>query len=141
MSAARRLTPLLLLSPYLVLTLVFFIVPLFDAAGLAFYQTNGPRSQAWVGLGNFLFVLGDPDFHQALKNTAIFTLSSLCIQLPLSLGLAMMLAEGKGRIVGWLRLILFSPNLVGQVFVGVMFSVLFMPRFGVVNVGLQALAG
>lgn len=137
----RRLAPWLMLAPYLVITAVFFVVPLFDAAGLAFYQTNGARSRAWVGLGNFAFVLADRDFHQALLNTAVFTLASLGIQLPLSLGLALMLAEGRGRVTAWLRLILFSPNLVGQVFVGVMFGVLFMPRFGVVNLGLQALAG
>lgn len=141
MSLSRRWTPWLMLWPYLLITAVFFVIPLCDAAGLAFYQTNGARSRAWVGFDNFAFVLADPDFHKALKNTAVYTLASLFIQVPLSLGLALMLANGKGRAVGVLRLILFSPNLVGQVFVGVMFGVLFMPRFGVVNIAIQALLG
>jgi ABC-type sugar transport system permease subunit len=39
------------------------------------------------------------------------------------------------------RLAIFAPNLVGQVFVGVMFSVLFMPRYGLFNRSLESLIG
>ncbi len=141
MTLARRLAPFWLLAPYIAITLVFFIVPLLDAIGIAFYQTNGARSRVWVGLDNFSFVLADPDFHKALINTAVFTLGSLFIQLPLALGLALLLQNGKGRVTRIARLIIFSPHLVGQVFVGILFSVLFMPRFGLINQGIQSLAG
>ncbi len=141
MSLSRRLAPWWLLTPYIAITALFFVVPLLDAIGISFYQTNGARSRVWVGLDNFTFVLGDPDFHKALINTAVFTLGSLFIQLPLSLGLALLLHNGTGRAVRAVRLIIFSPHLVGQVFVGILFSVLFMPRFGLINQGLQNLIG
>ena len=86
-----RAAPYLFLLPYFLITLVFFIYPLAYASVLAFYQTNGPTHRAFVGLGNFLFVLRDPDFHTALRNTAFFALCSVFLQLPLSLGLAMLL--------------------------------------------------
>lgn len=136
-----RWAPWLFLAPYVVLVCAFFIVPLVNAVVLAFHQTNGPRSKVFVGLSNFSFVLRDPDFHTALINTTIYTVASVCIQLPISLGLAMLLNTRKGRMKGFFRLLLFSPHLVGQIFVGIFFSILFVPRYGIFNRFLQALIG
>jgi ABC-type sugar transport system permease subunit len=131
--------PYLFLSPYLLLTTIFFIVPFVNAITLAFYETNGPRSRAFVGLDNFAFLLHDRNFHDALLNTTIFALVSVCIQLPLAMGLALLLNRGGSRLRGLFRLIFFSPNLVGQVLVGMLFAVLFTPRYGLITRGFQAL--
>jgi ABC-type sugar transport system permease subunit len=122
-----------MLAPYLLLTAVFFVYPLITAAVLAFFQTNGPRSRTFVGLDNFAFLLGDATFRTAFKNTTLFAFCSLFLQLPLSLGLALLLNRGGDRMKSWFRLLLFSPNLVGQIFVGVLFAVLFAPRYGLIN--------
>jgi ABC-type sugar transport system permease subunit len=137
----RRAAPYWFLAPYLVVTALFTIYPLINAGVLAFHQTNGPASRAFVGLDNFRYLLNDPSFWQALWNTTLFAACSVLVQLPLSMGLALLLNSGKGRARGFLRLLLFSPNLVGQVFVGVLFSVLFTPRYGLVNRFLQELVG
>jgi ABC-type sugar transport system permease subunit len=50
-----------------------------------------------------------------------------------------LLNSSRGRLRGVFRLILFSPNLVGQIFVGILFSVLFVPRYGLINRSFQAL--
>jgi ABC-type sugar transport system permease subunit len=118
---------------------VFFIVPIVNAIVLAFYETNGPRSRAFVGLDNFRFLLHDTNFHTALFNTTVFALVSVCVQLPLAMGLALLLNGGGSRLRGIFRLIFFSPNLVGQVLVGILFSVLFTPRYGLITRGTQAL--
>jgi ABC-type sugar transport system permease subunit len=133
--------PYLFLLPYVLTTSVFFLYPLIYATILAFYQTNGPSRKAFVGWSNFLFVLKDPDFHQAVWNTTVFAAFSIGLQLPLSLGLAMLLNSKNDRLKGFFRLAIFSPNLVGQVFVGVLFSVLFTPRYGLFNRFLQTLIG
>src|SRR6185503_10648173 len=67
----RQVAPYLFLLPYLLITAVFFLYPLIYAGILAFYQTNGPTQKAYVGMSNFSFVVRDPDFHTALKNTVI----------------------------------------------------------------------
>ncbi len=137
----KGLAPYLFLAPYLLLTSVFLVYPLIKAAILAFYQTNGPASEAFVGLGNFKFLFSDPVFYKALRNTTVFAIASVFLQLPLSLGLAVLLNQGKSKFKAYLRLILFSPNLVGQIFVGILFGVLFTPRYGLVNRFFQALFG
>jgi ABC-type sugar transport system permease subunit len=137
----KGFAPYLFLSPYLILTAIFFIYPLLNAVMLAFYQTNGPASRTFVGLQNFSYLLSDPVFHKALKNTTLFACASIFLQLPLSMGLAVLLNQGNDRFKGYLRLILFSPNLVGQIFVGILFGVLFTPRYGLINRFFQTLLG
>jgi ABC-type sugar transport system permease subunit len=136
-----RFAPYLFLTPYFLVTAVFFLYPLGYATMLAFYQTNGPARKAFVGMGNFRFVLSDPDFRASLWNTTVFAICSLLIQLPLSLGLALLLNARRGRAKAFFRLAIFAPNLVGQVFVGILFAMLFTPRYGLFNRLLQALTG
>jgi ABC-type sugar transport system permease subunit len=123
------------------LTSVFTLYPLLRAAILAFQQTNGAASRVFVGLDNFRYILSDPTFYQALGNTSTYAFFSLFLQLPLALGLAVLLDADRSRAKRWFRLILFSPNLVGQIFVGILFGVLFTPRYGLINRALQALVG
>ena len=137
--------PYVFLVPYLTLTAVFFVYPFLRAVALAFYQTNGPRSKVFVGFDNFVFLFHDTRFHNALGNTLAYTCCSIFLQLPLALGLALLLNSGTSkleqRLKGFFRLILFSPNLVGPIFVGVLFGVLLTPRYGLVNRTLHALVG
>ena len=74
-----------------------------------------------------------------MKNTVVYATCSVFLQLPLSLGLAMLLNHGALKARNFFRLSFFSPNLVGQVFVGVLFSVIFIPKFGLLNRVLNAL--
>ena len=138
---SKCLTPFLFLSPYLLLTAVFFIYPFINAVVLTFFRTNGPRSRVFIGLDNFRYLLNDLTFHTALWNTTIFAVASVCLQLPLSMALALLLNRGNDKVKGFFRLVLFSPNLVGQIFVGILFSVLFTPRYGLINRTLQSLIG
>ena len=137
----RQLTPYFFLTPYIIVTSAFFLYPLIYATILAFYQTNGPARRVFVGIANFSFVLRDHDFHTALWNTSIFAICSILVQLPLSLGLAMLLNARDGRMKAVFRLAIFAPNLVGQVFVGVLFAMLFTPRYGLFNIFCFKLVG
>src|SRR5688500_3841897 len=67
-----KIAPYLFLTPYFLVTCVFFLYPLAYATVLAFYQTSGPAHRQYVGFDNFRFVLLDPDFRKALANTLIF---------------------------------------------------------------------
>jgi ABC-type sugar transport system permease subunit len=133
--------PYAFIAPYLIVTLVFMLYPLVNAGILAFHQASGPTSRIFVGFDNFRYLATDRLFHQALWNTTVFAACSVLIQLPLSMGLALLLNSDKSRAKGFFRLILFSPNLVGQIFVGILFSVMFTPRYGLINRTLAELTG
>ena len=131
--------PWLFLAPFLVTIAVFLAWPLIQSVLLSMQQTYGPRTTRWIGFENFTFLLGDPLFWKALRNTVVFACGSVFLQLPLSLGLAMLLNRPglKGR--AFFRLIFFAPSLVGLVFVGLMFALMFEKRTGMINVALHAL--
>lgn len=137
----RYYAPYLFISPFLILFLVFGLYPLVKSLLLSFYITNGPKSQVFVGLANFRFLLQDKDFHIAVKNTLIFACCSVFLQLPMSLGLALLLNSSFVKARNFFRLAFFSPNLVGQVFVAVLFSVIFIPQFGLLNRVLHTILG
>jgi ABC-type sugar transport system permease subunit len=131
--------PYVFLAPYMIVTAIFFVVPFVKAISLAFYETNGPRSRVFVGLDNFRYLFHDQVFLQALWNTTFYALVSVFVQLPLAMGLALLLNRGSPRLRAFFRLVFFSPNLVGQILVGILFSVMFVPRYGLVNRATQAL--
>ena len=133
--------PWMFLAPYLLYAAVFFVYPLLYAGWLAFHQTDGPHTAIFVGFDNFKFIFSDSMFWKAMSNTTIYAIASICIQLPISLGLAMLLNNSNSRMKGAFRLMIFSPNLVGQIFVGVMFAVIFTPHYGLFNKGLDSLIG
>ena len=137
----QKLAPYLFLLPFALTFCIFSLYPYAKSLTYSLYATSGPKDQIFVGLRNYQFLLSDPDFWTAVKNTALFALLSVVIQLPLSLGLAMLLSQKWVRGVKLWRLAVFAPNLLGSVFVGVLFGVLLQPKFGLVNIGLSKVLG
>jgi ABC-type sugar transport system permease subunit len=134
-----NLAPWLFLAPFLGLFALFTVWPLVHSLALAMQQTYGPGRSEWVGLHNFKFLLTDPLFWQATGNTVKFALGSLFIQLPIALGLALLLNRPALRGRALFRLIFFSPSLVGLPFVAMLFAPIFERRTGLLNVMLHNL--
>jgi len=133
----QKWAPYIFVSPFLILFCVFGLYPIVKSLILSLYWTNGPKDVRFIGLANFGFILRDPDFRTAVANTATYAFFSVFLQLPLALGLALLMSQKwiKGR--EWWRLAFFSPNLLGQVFVGVLFAAIFSPKYGLLNIALS----
>ncbi len=131
--------PYVLLAPFLLLFVLFVAYPLVQSMVLATRQTFGPGHAERVGMANFAFLVRDPMFWTALRNTAIFTAGSVFIQLPLSLGLALLLNDPRIRCRALFRTLFFAPVLVGIVFVGLLFRLIFEKRTGLIPMMLDGL--
>jgi ABC-type sugar transport system permease subunit len=131
----------LFLAPFLLLFLGFTVYPLGKAVILTFQQTYGPGTAVFVGLENFKFLMADPRFWTALGNTTFYAIASVAVQMPVALGLALLLNHPQVRGKGIYRLIFFSPSLVGIVFVAMLFGLIFEERTGLLNGVLHALFG
>jgi ABC-type sugar transport system permease subunit len=129
----HRFAPYLFVLPFVLLFTCFLVYPLVRSVVLSMYQTAGPRSTKFVGLANFRFLLTDQYFWLAVANTAVLALTFLCIQIPCSLGLAMLLNAKSVRAKSFFRFAFFSTHLVGSVFASVLFFQLLNPRQGLVN--------
>jgi ABC-type sugar transport system permease subunit len=133
-----RWAPYIFMAPFGLIFCTFMLYPLVQSIILAMQQTFGPKTTVFVGLKNFGDLFADRFFWLAMRNTFVFAVVSVALQLPLSLGLAMLLncPRLKGRAL--FRLIFFSPSLVGIVFVAMMFALMFHEREGLVNALLRA---
>lgn len=139
-SAGRGgMAPWLFLSPFLICFALFTLYPLVQSVVLSLQTTFGPGATKFVGLSNYRGLMSDPLFWIALKNTCIYTLGSLLIQLPIALGLALVLETPGLRGRGWIRLLLFSPSMVGVVFAAMMFALIFEKQTGLANQGLHSM--
>jgi len=125
--------PYLFVAPFIIVFGTFGLYPILDSIVLSLYTTAGPQDKVFVGIGNYTELLRDPDFWKAVRNTAIFAAASVFIQLPLSLGLAMLMNAKFLRARNFFRFVFFSPHLMGLVFAAILFSLLFADGTGLVN--------
>ncbi|MEM8873402.1 MAG: sugar ABC transporter permease [Planctomycetota bacterium] len=139
MSKRSWWAPYFFIAPFILIFLTFIVYPLFYSLLLITQQTFGPRSSEFVGFDNITFLVNDSRFWIALKNTFIFAAGSVFVQLPASLGLALLLNRPGLRARSFYRLIFFAPSLVGLVFVAVLFALMFQKNTGLINVTLASI--
>jgi len=132
-SAQHRFAPYLFLLPFIILFGVFFLYPLLRSVTMSLQISSGPALTRYVGLSHYRFLLRDWLFWLAVGNTILYAIAFLSLQIPLSLGLAMLLNSPFIRFRQCFRFAFFSSNLVGQVFVAMIFSLLLSPRQGLIN--------
>lgn len=123
----RRLELAVLLTPALLLFIVFVLLPIGIAAYYGLYKWTGfgPLT-SFAGLGNYKLALTDPAFQQAILHNVIIAVLSIVIQIPISIAIALLLNRRiRGRSA--LRLLVFAPYVLSQAITGVMWLLMLQP--------------
>ena len=137
--------PWLYLLPALLFLGVFMVYPLIDVFIYSAEEGYNFASQTYFGIGpyNYSYVLHDPYFLQAVKNTLILVV----ITVPVSTGLAHLISLGLSSIRPLRELfqtVYFLPYVTNTLAVGLVFMVLFQKTEytdGLVNLVLQWFGG
>ena len=116
----------LYLLPAMLFLGVFMVYPLIDVFIYSFEENFNSVSQSFTGVGvhNYLYVLHDPYFLQAVKNTFLLVI----ITVPLSTGLALLISVGLSSIKKLRELfqtVFFLPYVTNTLAVGLVFMILF----------------
>lgn len=116
----------LYLLPAILFLGVFMIYPLIDVFVYSFEEGYNSAFQTFFGIGlyNYSYVLHDPYFLQALKNTFLLVI----ITVPLSTGLALLISAGLSSIKKLRNLfqtVYFLPYVTNTLAVGLVFMILF----------------
>ena len=121
---------ILLLPPALLLFTLFVVVPIIEAAWYSGFNWNGFGTPTrWVGWDNYIAVFNTRAFHLALRNNGLIIVISLLVQLPLALGLALVLAERfRGAVA--LRMLFFLPYVLAEIATGLIFSFVYDGDYG-----------
>ena len=135
----------LYLVPALVFLGVFMLYPLIDVFMYSFEEGYNSASMTYYGVGlyNYSYVLRDPYFLQALKNTFLLVI----ITVPLSTGLALLISVALSSIQKLKNLyqtIFFLPYVTNTLAVGLVFMILFKKTAysdGLINLLIEAFGG
>ncbi|HEV7948260.1 MAG TPA: sugar ABC transporter permease, partial [Glaciihabitans sp.] len=127
-----RLEIAVLVGPALIVFLAFVIFPVVMAAYYGFFswQGYGPATD-FVGFRNYLTILQDPTFQDALRHNAIIVVLSLVLQGPAAILLALLLNR-KLRGQSLIRILIFVPYVISEVVVGTGWSLMLQTN-GAVN--------
>ncbi|MBR5423846.1 MAG: sugar ABC transporter permease [Clostridia bacterium] len=122
----QNLKAWLYLLPAIAFLGVFMVYPLFDVVIYSLEEGYNSASQSFFGVGlyNFSYVLHDPYFLQAVKNTLILVV----ITVPVSTGLALLISLGLNSIKSLKNLyqtVYFLPYVTNTLAVGLVFMILF----------------
>ena len=125
-------------TPALVVFLGFVVWPVIKAVQYSLFNWKGYGPMVdFVGLKNFTYVLGSEVFQSALLHNLIIIVLSIVIQLPLGLGIALLLNRKiRGRNV--LRTIVFVPYVLAEVVAGVIWRQMLQAEYGMLETILNA---
>src|SRR5699024_4776729 len=133
----------LLAGPGIVVFVTFVILPVAMAAFYGFFRWNGfGFPDDFVGLQNYVLILQDPTFREAVLHNMFIVVASLILQGPLAILFALLMNQ-KMRGRSLIRVLIFVPYVISEVVVGTGWS-LMLSDVGAVNsflekVGLGAL--
>jgi multiple sugar transport system permease protein len=126
----------LLVAPGILVLLLTTTGPLVYLVWTSVHQANlsTPWMTGFVGLEHYREMLRDPGFWEALRLTAIYTVSTVILQLVIGLGLALMVLRIPAS--QWLfRLVAILPIVLAPVVVGLFWRTLMLsPSFGIFDV-------
>lgn len=138
--ARQRATMATLMSlPLLALLGVFVFYPLLNGAWISLHQWDGISSwMEWFGARNYVNSWNDPIFRRALLNTFVFALGVTVAKNVLALVIAVALNRAL-KWQGLFRTATFLPVVMSYVAVGLLWSWIFNPTFGLLNTLLRSL--
>ncbi len=145
MMEKRSLKAWLYLLPAILFLAAFLVYPLVDVFVYSFEEGYNSASQTFFGTGlyNYSYVLHDPYFLQAVKNTFLLVI----ITVPLSTAIALLLSAALcsiRRLREFLQTVYFLPYVTNTLAVGLVFMILFKPTAysdGLVNLLITTFGG
>ena len=122
--------PYLFLLPFMVLFLVFIVLPLVYALGISVFETRLVGGNAFVGLDNYVRALGDGNFWEGVRRMVVFGIFQVPIMLGMALLFALVLDSGTVWLRNLFRLGFYLPYAVPSVVAALIWGYLYGPSFG-----------
>lgn len=128
----------LLLAPAITSIFIFFFLPVLAAFVISFtdfdiYTLGDWSTLRFVGLKNYLKLIDDQLFWQALQNTFYYVLAAAPLSIAVSLGAALLLNSKLIKYKGVFRLSYFMPVVTTLVAVAIVWRFIYHPKFGILN--------
>ncbi|MCI8638543.1 MAG: sugar ABC transporter permease [Coprococcus sp.] len=131
------LTPYIMVGPAMILMVIFIFYPLFNLVYLSFFDYNLISDKVFVGLRNYdILFFVKTDFIDALKNTAVYSVTVVIFSLLLAVLFAIWL-EKDSWFNRFLQKSMFTPYLISMVSCAYIWSWMFNNDSGILNAMLE----
>jgi len=128
----KKILPYLFVSPYLIHFILFIGFPIGFSIYLTFHDWNIIAPMEYVGLANYKRLFYDQLFWKSLKNTVIFLLIHIPLQIIVALFLAELLNQ-KIKLKSFFRAAYFMPVIVSGVVITILWQQLYGFESGLLN--------
>ena len=129
---SKKSTKIIMIMPAVILFTVFFLAPIFISVYYSFTDFSGIGAAKFIGFKNYQVLLNDKFFFIALKNTFIILIGITITILPLSFIVALLL-EKPFRGSGVVQSMIFAPNVIAPILVGLIWLFILDPKMGMIN--------
>lgn len=127
-------------TPALLGFCIFILYPAFQVFRMSLYKwSGGTGKKTFIGLKNFKTLFASDAFWLAFRNTVFLMVFVTIVTMVLSLFFAAVISRGKLKEANFYRIVLFFPNVLSTVVIGIIFKNLFNPLTGIVNSALGAM--
>ena len=127
-----RLGMALFMTPALVLFVLFFLIPVCYVLVVSLFQWNGMSAASFVGVKNYFTIWKDPVFRRSVLNNVIWALVAACVQVPLSVLMALILNR-KPRGWKFFRTVYFFPQVISGIALAMLWSAMYNSEYGLIN--------
>ncbi len=127
-----RLIGYLYILPAFAVFAVFVIAPMLDGAWISLFQWDGVTVGHWVGLDNYRSALSDSAVRQAFMHSLVLVLFYAVLPIIIGLLLTALLSHTRVRGLTAVRTVIFLPQVLAAVVIGVSWKWLYDPQ-GPVN--------
>ena len=144
MTRHNRKFILIVLIPIFIEAIVFLVVPILGTIGISFTDYNPiAHKMDFTGLANYRKLFTDADFVIALKNTLVFTIVAVVLNIIISLTVATMISQLRSnKTRGFFRMIVFLPCIAPMVASAVVWGrSILNTKIGLVNQIIEKLGG
>lgn len=135
---SKKSTKIIMIMPAVILFTVFFLAPIFISVYYSFTDFSGIGAAKFIGFKNYQVLLKDKFFFIALKNTFIILIGITITILPLSFIVALLL-EKPFRGSGVVQSMIFAPNVIAPILVGLIWLFILDPKMGMINAILRSI--
>lgn len=135
---SKKSTKIIMIMPAVILFTVFFLAPIFISVYYSFTDFSGIGAAKFIGFKNYQVLLNDKFFFIALKNTIIILIGITITILPLSFIVALLL-EKPFRGSGVVQSMIFAPNVIAPILVGLIWLFILDPKMGMINAILRSI--
>ena len=118
--------------PFIIGFTAFLIAPMLISLYYSFTDFNLLREPRWIGLDNFVRMIGDARLHNSFRVTFYFAFTSVPLRIMFALAIALLLLKST-RMMGLYRAMYYLPSILGSsVAVAILWRRLFFPT-GTIN--------